>query len=225
MKKTLYIFSILFIISLQGFSQDVFPDLKKIEVDKSIFVYFKPSECLVLNKIIPNESKIREVNVLVTRLMPAMQDSFLVTYNEGPSADPCFVVYRLDKDTIKLLHYAIDGKSLFIPGNGFLYVSGHTDNMYDSRRKFKVMRDTLIEVIQPFYYVGINSKALADIIIYSDTDMVNPVASVPKSSSVFVVANRGEYYLIKTPFGLLGWTFIPKGNYGTIIEGISFAGD
>ena len=207
------------------FSQDIFPDLKKIEVDKSIFVHFKPSECTVLNEIVPNEAQCKEVNVLVTRLIPEIKDSFLIRYSEGPSVDPCFLIYRYDKDTTKLLHYAIDGLSLFIPGDGFLYFSGHSDNMFDTRRKYRVLKDTLIEVIQPFYFVGINSKALADITIYSDTDMLNQVAIVPKGSSVFVVVNRGDYYLIKTPFGLLGWIFIPNGGQHTILEGIYFAGD
>lgn len=207
------------------FSQDIFPDLKKIEVDKSIFVHFKPSECIVLNEIVPNEAQIKEVNVLVTRLIPEIKDSFLIRYYEGPSVDPCFLIYRYDKDTTKLLHYAIDGLSLFIPGDGFLYFSGHSNKMYDTRRKFKVLKDTLFEVIQPLYYVGINSKALADISIFSDTDMLNQVAIVPKGSSVFVVANRSEYYLIKTHFGLLGWTFIPNGSQHTNLEGIYFAGD
>lgn len=227
MKKTLIIFSIVFGSSLSVFSQDAFPDLKKIKVDESVYVYYQTSMCRVMNEVVPNEANIREVNVLVARLIPASLDSFLVTYNEGPSADPCFIIYRVDKDTTKMLSYAIDGLSLFIPGNGFLYVSGHTDNMYDTHRKFKVTRDTLLEVTQPFYYVGLKSVTIKEIEIYSDTTLSNSVAILPKGSNVEIVLNKsGNYYLLKTPFGLLGWAKIDGTGYGdSAIKGLFFAGD
>jgi hypothetical protein len=53
------------------------------------------------------------------------------------------------------------------------------------------------------------------------------VARVPKGSKVVVLLNQGDYYLIKTSFGLVGWLKLPDEPLGSkpTIEGLFVAGD
>ena len=80
------------------------------------------------------------------------------------------------------------------------------------------------EVKQPFYYVGLESTTRTRITTYSDTTHSRAVGTVPADTPVTVLVNLGQHYLIKMPYGLVGWTRIPRG-YDAPIRGIYFAGD
>ena len=97
--------------------------------------------------------------------------------------------------------------------------------MFDQRKKFRLEKDKIIEVLQPYYYVGLESKVKKRINIYSTPQQDEVVASLPEGSPVTVLLNKGEQYLLKTSFGLVGWVLIPGGSQETPIEGLYFAGD
>lgn len=59
-----------------------------------------------------------------------------------------------------------------------------------------------------------------------DIDQMHQRAVLPKGSTVTVLVNKGDNYLIKTPFGLLGWLKIKGGSQeDTPILGIYWRGD
>jgi len=207
-------------------SQSIFSDLKRLTVDSSnhVSVYYNPSRSTLLTQVYKTEWGEYGMRVLRSRLVPSLPDSFLIEYNEGPSGDPGFVVYRIEKDSLVQI-CGINGLNLVVPGNGFLYVDGHTDNMFDCRRKYLILRDSVKEIPQPFYYVGLDSKTKQEIRLYVDPTGTQLVATMPKGSAVQVVLSKGDDYLIKTDFGLLGWITIESGSKETPIEGIYFAGD
>ena len=80
------------------------------------------------------------------------------------------------------------------------------------------------EIRQPFYYVGLESVVTEDIKIYADIEQTNVIANLPIGSTVTVLINKGECYLLKTPFGLVGWLKIPQALQ-TSIKGLFFNGD
>lgn len=98
--------------------------------------------------------------------------------------------------------------------------------MFNYREKYELKGGELVAVKQPFWSVGLDTTALAAITIYSDKSLTSPVATIPKGGSLSVILNEDKFYLIKTPFGLLGWI---EYNYPEIeqgpIKGLFFNGD
>lgn len=170
------------------------------------------------------------VRVLRTKVDAKSPHWYLVEYDEGPSEDPAFSIYRIGEGDSPTLIDRLLGLELVIPGNGFVYVSGHTNNMFDERKKYKLEGDSLIEVPQPFRYVGITAPLRRPIVLYSSKDQKQEVARVPAGAEVTVLLNEDAYYLIKTPFGLVGWWKLieepERGFYeSTPIPGLYYAGD
>lgn len=212
---------------------------------KGYFTYtirFESTLTTVLNERIDEEyGGNLTVKAILTRLSSASKEKYIVVFSEGASVDPFFVIHHINEkhgidSTFKI--YAmindekraiggIKGLELIIPGNNSVYVSGHTNNMFNMRRKFLLKDNRLEEIRQPFYYVGLKSETLQPVELYSDTSHEIKVAHLPAGYQVEVLVNKGDDYLLKTPFGLTGWIRIPFGTFAerTPIKGIYFAGD
>ena len=79
---------------------------------------------------------------------------------------------------------------------------------------------------QPFNYVGLDSKALKDITIFSDKKLSQEVAKIPAGTKLTVLLNDGDHYLLKTQFGLVGWIhYRPQQLGADLIDGLYFLGD
>jgi len=164
----------------------------------------------VINKQIDeDEAGPPYIHVLRTRLTPNSRQIYDVLYTQGPSADPGFLLFK-EGETKGAPEFQQCGLLLVIPGNGNLYISGHTNNYYDQKKKFVVKEDQIQEVKQPFYYVGLQSRALRDVTITSDKSGRDPVAHIPKGGRMTVLIDDDGHYLLKTPFGLLGWLHIEQ---------------
>jgi hypothetical protein len=152
---------------------------------------------------------------------------YFVDYDEGPSADPEFILTR---EGAKEPAGRISGLDLYLPGNGSIYASGHADTMFDQRQKFVLKAGKIAEIKQPFLYVGIEGKAKKEVTLYTTRggkERQEIVAVVPKGGAMTVLLADGvDNYLVKTPFGLVGWTHI-KGDTqeAQVIDGLFFAGD
>jgi hypothetical protein len=123
---------------------------------------------------------------------------------------------------------SIGAKTMYVTGNGFLYTVGHTDRL-NERRKWLFKNDTITEIIQPYKYVGLKTKTLQPLVLYETKDLKNVVASVPKgyNTEVLLSTNVGneDIYLVKTEFGLVGWTRIhvtPRPNIPVDVEGMYY---
>lgn len=167
--------------------------------------------------------------LLQTQLSETDHQTFYVLFSEGPSADPQFIFIKANEP--KKVWAA--GTALAIPGNGSVYVSNRFNNNFTRRQKFSFTPSGLIEVKQPYSYVGIKTQTLTPLTLYFDSSATKPVAQLPKGSSIEVILTdeksnnaKETRYLVKTPFGLLGWVWIPSfQNNSTVIDGIFFQGD
>ncbi len=160
--------------------------------------------------------------VLVTRLNRSSEIRHFVYFDPGASHDPAFVV--AEESTKKSIG-TIDADQLLLPGNGFIYSIGRTNKLHIERRKFAVQDGKLQEVKQPFQFVGLEARAKAPIAITISKGGTESVASIPKGERLTVVLSDGDYMLVKTNFGLVGW-FKPSGTREfPEIEGIYFDGD
>jgi hypothetical protein len=95
-----------------------------------------------------------------------------------------------------------------------------------SEKSYQLKNDSLIEVYQPYYFVGIESILIGNTNIYSDTNYSNIITSLMKGTSITVLINKNKQYLVKTPFGLVGWIKVRKDTVpGYPIMEIYYKGD
>ena len=157
------------------------------------------------------------------------KESIIIAYSDGASDDPQFIFYKETQPKKYQYLFTIDAEQLIIPGNSFIYSSGSANNMFDQRRKFKVVNDALTEIKQPFYAIGLKTKTLKAITIYSDKNLKTPVATIAANSPIEVVASEYneeeiKFFLIKSEFGLLGW-WKQNDSSAEEIKGLIYNGD
>lgn len=203
-------------------------ELARVLVDRTpvgeVVVSYEPRLAQLINEtfIIP-EVEIKTVEVLRTRLGD-LPEWYCVVYSEGGSVDPEFIIYS-EAGGKRLEVFREFGLSLRLPGDGFVYVSGHTNAFFDKTRKFAVGQNGSSEVKQPFYFVGITTTALEDLDLADSPSSSSVVATVGKGEKVMVVLNQGDYYLVRAPNGLVGWVTLKGEGTATQFEDIHYAGD
>ena len=230
LRRSVYWLILFLPLVLPAFAAEPFPGLRKIEYKDyfPVTISYDPQITEVVNKPL-NAGPEHEGEPLVTRALKTRIDrekseEVFIDFDPGPSVDPSIVVTRVG--SAEPAGY-IAGLDFYIPGTGAIYASGHTNTMFDVRRKYVLQGDKLVEVKQPFYWVGLESKAKKDLVLYSGKDGKETVARLPKGSALTVVLSEGEnWYLIKTPFGLVGWLKIEGySQEADTIEGLYFRGD
>lgn len=216
-------------LCLPAAAAELFPGLRSLEF-KDYFtatIFYDPKTSQVVNKPL-NAEESEQGAPLVTRAIRTKIDrtkneEVWIDYDEGPSADPEIVVTRVGAE--EPAGY-VAGLNFYIPGTGAIYASGHTNTMFDTRRKYVLEGDKLVEVKQPYYWVGLESKALKDLELLSRKGGKEVVARLPKGSALTVMLAEEDWYLVKTPFGLVGWLEVkPYTQEAEVIEGLFFRGD
>lgn len=151
---------------------------------------------------------------------------FTIDCDYGLSADPnCTFFQEINGKLKKVIQ--LQGLHFAFPGNGNIYVDGHTNTMFDVRQKYEWHNGSFSLVKQPVNFVGLNATTRVSISLFSTQEYKQSVATLPKDSAILVVINEGEHYLVKSPFGLVGWVRIPNGaeQKDSPIDGIFYAGD
>jgi len=214
-------------------NQASFPGLRTHVIQKDFGqtmqqISFDPLLTTLLNKPLDAQFNtqgiggIEMTQVLITRLNRTSAIKHYVYFDPGASNDPVFV---LAEESSKKPIGTIDADQLILPGNGFIYAIGRTNKLHMERRKFVVKDGKLQEVLQPFQFVGLESKANVPITITTSKGGTESVASIPKGERLTVVLSDGDYMLIKTNFGLLGWFKTSGNRESPDIEGVYFDGD
>jgi hypothetical protein len=244
--KPLLLLIFCFSISVfQSFGQanNYFPQLTKIKIDGGmspvVFGYNKGEAKLIRKKgtQLPKndpwycpDPDAPCYEKLASFKNPLFKDSLYVLFSQGPSEDPSF---SISTKAGKVLG-DVTGLELYLTNTGTFYVNGHTNNLFNKKRKFEIRKDTVVEVAQPFYYVGLQSITLKDIVLYKDKTGSETVASLPKGYKIEVVlAEYGapdfeleKHFLVKTDYGLMGWLRLTNTDSpDKIIKGLFFAGD
>ena len=218
MKLKLLLF--LSLISIISFGQnESFNYLDKLELNDTggALIKYNSTTTVVFNKKLKDLDKLDplypdyeliedDIKTIKTKIDNSSTDEYYVVFTFGLSYDHAFIFYK--SDNFDSVAFIIPGLKLYIPGNGCVYVSGHTNNYFNVRKKFQLINNELIEVKQPFYYVGLKTKTLKPIKLYDSKEMVNVIASLPEDYSIEVLLSDGDYstlFLVKTDFGLTGW--------------------
>ena len=245
MKKQLLIITLFFAFFCANCSQPKsnFPDLTKVAIDEPgnvFFAYDKETtrfintSCSMLAADDPffcNEDEMFEEQLVVAKFKnKLLNDSVVITYSSGPSADPVFVVSTAEGKAIKSF-YCLE---FYLNSSATIYTSGHTNNMYDRRRKYQLQSDTIVEIGQQYNYVGLEGRSLKEITLYNEMEGTEIIAQLPVGSEIEILLADGSLadfdiditYLVKTDFGLVGWLRLSgQDAYGEIMEELFYAGD
>jgi hypothetical protein len=171
--------------------------------------------------------------LIKTRIDRNTETTYTIDFSPGMSVDPNFIIFRnIGNELKELTRWGIGGTQLIVPGDGFLYISGHTNNTFNQHRIFRVDVDEIIEVEQSFYYVGLQSVTNKEILIWNENSVIT---ILPKGTPIHVLLMKNESYpnfsyLVKTETGLVGWVrFKPEElnmwNKPNPIEGLYYKGD
>ena len=208
------------------------PGLSVLKVDRTcsntIRIRYKPELTTVINCTFTDpESKMKTVEAVEARVS-AGSAPLLIEYSEGPSCDPTFFVYRcMDHRKTGEPLLTVWGLTLAIPGDGFIYVYGHTNNFYSQMRKFEATQTGVREVPQPFFFVGLKTKTTVGLDLLSSPDAGVVVSRLEKGERATVLACKADdWCLVKDRIGVVGWfklEYTEKGN-GQFL-GVFFAGD
>jgi hypothetical protein len=235
-------FLLLISISFSLFSQEEpFKNLERLEIDSVLGVIIKYDSSIteVFNKKLKdlNDSdpfyynsiedfSSHDIKAIKTKIDIKSNDEYYIVFSQGPSCDPIFEFYNSIK--IKKPNFSIKGIKLYIPGNGYIYVSGHTNNLFDTKKKFEIKANKLVEVEQPFYYVGLKTKTLKPVKLYNSQEFTNEIASLPENYDIEVLMYdyKNKLFIVRTDFGLVGWINIGWiGQKPDLIDGIFYNGD
>ena len=161
-KKYLLIF-----ISLTIFSPSIVfcSNVKSFKIHDDfggVFIYYNPKIAFIINKDITDYqgSQFFTVQVAEVYLSEQNKEKLIIEYCEGGSADPGFAIYMEQKAQFKRVSEYISGTNILISGDGKIYVWGHTNSFFNLRRVFYFFKNRIIEIEQPYYYVGLKSKIL-----------------------------------------------------------------
>jgi hypothetical protein len=202
-----------------------FSYLQKLEInsEEGIYIKYNTQFTEVFNQSISELSDSDPLRKLKTRLQTDSSTEYFVVFSYGPSFDPVFKFYR--DDNLSEPAFSIYALKLYITGSA-IYSAGHTNNYFNMRRKFVVQQNKLVEVEQPFYYVGLKTKTLKPIKLSDNNGKV--VATLTKDYNIEVLMYDAEQkkFLVSTEFGLTGWVFLK--DVGTMpypIDKLYYNGD
>ncbi len=242
-KHFIFVFAMISSMTLIGQSKNYFPNLTRTAIDTSFGIFFNYDKdftrfinkpCHELDKKDPHfcdrDSVPVESTVVAKFKNSIVKDSITIVYSEGFSADPGFIVTNKKGKTIG----SFSCLEFYINGLGTIYTSGHVNNMYDRRRKFQLKSDTILEIVQPYNYVGVKGKTLKAITLYKDKVGTDVIAQLPKDYEIEILLGDGKtedyaadsYFLVKTDFGLVGWLRLTnEDQFGAVLKELFFAGD
>lgn len=224
---------------MAGQSSSPFPHLQGItnNSNSEVHLYLEKNKAEVINKklkdLVPNhpfyttEGCESEMTLLAITRIDASDKRYAIIYGYCP--EPEFHFYK--ENDLSISYGSISGLNLFLPGNGNLYTTGHVNSNFNLKRKFKFEENNIKEVEQPFYHVGKLTKTLKPLSLYKTKELKDVVAKLPKDYNVEVLLaesshEREGFYLIKTDFGLVGWTKVIAGQHQSIdIKGIFWNGN
>lgn len=166
------------------------------------------------------------------------REPIYLIFSPGMSMDPYFSFYEANKNRIE----SIGCEQLCINAEGVVYTVARINRICEQREKWILQDGRMTLVKQPYHYVGLKSKTLRPVVLYTEKrNSGTVVATLPKGAKIEILlaANNLEIdddgffsvprdFLVRTPFGLVGWLYIPQGEEiypSAVVDGLFFAGD
>ena len=167
---------------------------------------------------------------------------YSISFSLGASEDPHFVFSFFDNIENRWKEISvINGSRIYLGFNGQIYSEGSINNYFNVRRKFLLKNKTIEEVMQPFLLADIDCKTHGKTHLKTKPDnRRETIAILPDKSSVKILMaqyfsqdydihmDKGIWFLVSTPFGLVGWVKTEPGYLsrpGKPLSCIRFFGD
>lgn len=148
-------------------------------------------------------------------------EKIVIAFDPGPSEDPTFIVDANGKGEGAI----ISGSVLYVSSAGNMYSKTMSNEYFEKTRKYKFSSGKIIEVKQPFYYIGKECETSSTMVMYTQKcNKGTAVAVLPKNTITRIVLADFEenscneqsdlsgslgdpvmQFLVVTPFGLSGW--------------------
>lgn len=165
--------------------------------------------------------------VLAGRLGGADAQRYELRYDDGPSCDPTFSIW---KEGAAQALGEFGGDHVVVPGNGFLYVIRRSNRAFEGREKWQLRGGELVQVTQPQMFVGVDTRTRREVRLRQQPgEDAGALATVPAGERVRVVLQQEvagrDWYLVRTPFGLVGWTRDDAYGEERAFEDLQYLGD
>jgi len=154
--KNLFLFISAFIISFSVFSQS-FSDLKEFKGNGNVL--YEPSITKILN-LTEDQGGLEVFVLMETKIHKGKNKYYKITFDYGPSEDPNYNIYLKNGGEEEIFIASINAEKLIIPGNGYIYSCGRSNELYNKKRKYKLSDNSLIEVAQAFFNRSCTSRVL-----------------------------------------------------------------
>ena len=165
---------------------------------------YEPSITKILN-LTEDQGGLEVFVLMETKIHKGKNKYYKITFDYGPSEDPNYNIYIKNGGEEEIFIASINAEKLIIPGNGYIYSCGRSNELYNKKRKYKLSDNSLIEVAQASYYIGLKTQTNAFLTLYSEKNKQNKVAVLPKNYNIEVLLEKDDWIMIKTSFGLTGW--------------------
>jgi hypothetical protein len=163
--------------------------------------------------------------VLKTHISKDSTTLYTIDFSPGMSVDPYFFIFEIKGDSTRYIGSTPFCTDIYFPGDGFIYTAGHVDSTFDMRRIYRIENGKLVEIPQPFYYVGLETVTKEPITLFADRSLKTGTVSIPAGNSLTVLINIENSYLILTSSGITGWIQIEYGGYYSPIKHLILRGD
>ena len=152
-----------------GAAADKLDGLQKAEIgENNFFFYFDPKNSTFLNETVPGKDDAPDVYRALRGKLAGDDKDYFVYCDDGMSGDPNCTIFPAPADgkAPDEVPYdensTLNGETYYLPGDGTVYTDTHTNLYYQTRSKYTLKGDKLDEVIQPYHYIGVDSKAEND---------------------------------------------------------------
>ena len=195
------IFILVFIQSIYAYD---IKNLESVKIDEfsrgDVYFYYKQNQCKILLKDISRTDYIKELIVAEIKMADVKVQ---LEYTSGPSEDPGFYIRTSNGE--KRISSKMNGLNFAYVGDDSFYIWGHVNSYFNIRKKYVLKNNRVNEVMQPYYYVGLETKAKRKLVLFNTTDGKEQVDTIENGEELQIILNNGDWYLIKTYMGIVGW--------------------
>ena len=164
---------------------------------------------------------------------------YYAVFSLGPSWDLNYCLYEKTRVETAIANktaflqpcdWEVYAPKLTIGGDGFLYTSGHNNNLTDEKRAFRFADGKFSEIQQPMKYVNQATVSLRQQQVFSDEALTNPSFLLEKDEPLTLIAVKSapDYqhrFLLANGHGLTGWVLADIAQDDTQFKGVFFLGD
>ena len=149
-----------------GAAADKLDGLQKVVIGEDAFIFYHdPKNSTFLNEIASGKDEEPETYRALRGKLAGDDKDYFVYCDDGMSGDPSCTIFPVPADgkapteTTYDKNRTLNGETYYLPGDGTVYTDTQANLFYQTRSKYTLKGDKLDEVIQPYQYIGVDSKA------------------------------------------------------------------